>query len=120
MKYLLDENLPFWLAGDLRTAGIDAADVREISRPGLADDAVYRLALRNKRHLVSANYKDFGNPLLFPPTKSTGIIIIRMPRCSVRTVAALVGGFLKGAKESEVSGYLIVLEPTRVRRSRPR
>ena len=120
MKFLLDENLPYWLAADLRAAGVDAVDIREISRPGLPDDAVYRHALRGKRHLISAYYKDFGNPLLFAPTKYTGIIVVRMPRCSVRTVAAIVARFIKGAREAELSGYLTILEPTRVRRSRPR
>lgn len=31
-----------------------------------------------------SNYKDFGNPLLFPPTAATGIIVVRMPKSSVR------------------------------------
>ena len=85
----------------------------------LDDDAVYGLAIKGKRHLVSANYKDFGNPLLYPPTKTTGIVVIRMPKCSARSVASLVTGFLQRAKESELSRCLTVLEPTRARRSRP-
>lgn len=118
MRFLIDENLPAWLAGDLRAGGLDAEDVREIGRCGLMDDEVYRLALRAHRHIVSANYKDFGNPLLFPPTKQVGIVIIRMPKCTVRALSALVAAFLGAAKPNEIAGCLVVLEPNRSRRRR--
>lgn len=116
MRFLLDENLPAWLAPDLRARGLDVQDVRELGRPGLPDEAVYALALRERRHLVSANYKDFGNPLLFPPTRSTGILIVRMPKCSVRETAAHILRFLTSVKPADLAGCLIVLETTRLRR----
>lgn len=118
LRFLLDENLPVWLAGDLRKSGLDAEDVREIAGPGLEDDEVYRLALRGRRHLVSTNYKDFGNPLRYPPMRQTGIVIVRMPKCSVKTVADHLVRFLTGVEQSELSRTLIILEPSRLRRRR--
>lgn len=84
----------------------------------MLDDEVYRLALRTRRHIVSANYKDFGNPLLFPPTRQVGIVVVRMPKCTVRAVAAHVAAFLTAAKPNETAGCLVVLEPNRSRRRR--
>lgn len=118
MKFLLDENLPWWLAADLRKLGLNAVDIRETAKPGLPDDAVYARALRDRRHLVSANYRDFGNPLLFPPTSSTGIICVRMPKCSVQTVAEHVTRYLSTVKQADISGCIIVLEMTRLRKKK--
>jgi predicted nuclease of predicted toxin-antitoxin system len=116
VKFLLDENLPAWLAPDLRRMDIDAVDVREIGRVGMADDEVYALAKREKRHLISSNYKDFRNPLLYPPTPLIGIVVVRLPKCSVRTAVEHVTRYLARVKQSDLAGCLIVLESTRLRR----
>jgi predicted nuclease of predicted toxin-antitoxin system len=118
VKFLLDENMPAWLAPELRKLKLDAVDIREVGRAGMADDEVYAIAKREKRHLISANYKDFGNPLLYPPTPAIGIVVVRLPKCSVKTVAEHVTRYLSSVKQSDLVGCLVVLESTRLRRKK--
>jgi hypothetical protein len=76
------------------------------------------LANAGQRVLVSANYKHFANVVLFPPAKSSGILVVRMPKCSIETVMARIEDILATAEESHLSGCLTIVEPGRVRRRR--
>ena len=118
MRILVDENLPRSLAQRLRRAGHDAVDLRELGRGGAADPAVVALAKAGQGVLVSANYKHFANVVLFPPAKSSGILVVRMPKCSIETVMARIEHVLATTQESRLRGCLTIVEPGRVRRRR--
>ncbi|MBI4056198.1 MAG: DUF5615 family PIN-like protein [Elusimicrobia bacterium] len=97
LRLLLDENLPDWISETLRQKGLDAVDIREIGGSGLSDEEVYNRAQSEKRHIVSSNFKQFGNPILFPPSKHTGIVVLRLPKCSTHTMASRLIDFLSNA-----------------------
>jgi predicted nuclease of predicted toxin-antitoxin system len=116
MRVLVDENLPRSLAGRLRQAGHDAIDLRERGLAGLSDTEVLALANSESRVLVSGNHKHFANVLLFPPARSCGIVVVRMPKCTIQAVMARIERVLAALREPHVRGSLIIVDPTRVRR----
>ena len=116
MRVLVDENLPRSLAQRLRQAGHDAVDLRDLDRAGASDTEVLALANDQDRVLVSANHKHFGNVLLFPPAQSCGIVVVRMPKCTIETAMARIESVLAALRESQIRGSLIIVDPSRVRR----
>ncbi|MBI4063267.1 MAG: hypothetical protein HY401_03080 [Elusimicrobia bacterium] len=60
----------------------------------------------------------FGNPLLYPPKPRTGIVVLRLPKFSVKATERRLVDFLSKVQDSEVASHLIVLEPTRIRRKK--
>ncbi|MFW6162648.1 MAG: DUF5615 family PIN-like protein [Planctomycetota bacterium] len=116
MRVLVDENLPRSLSQRLRQAGHDAVDVRGLGRAGASDTEVLALANDQDRVLVSANHKHFGNILLFPPSESCGIVVVRMPKCTIEMVMARIESVLGALRGSHIRGALIIVDPSRVRR----
>ena len=49
MRFLVDEDLPRSLAGELRAAGVDAADVRDVGLRGRTDEEVLAYAAGDGR-----------------------------------------------------------------------
>ena len=89
MRILVDENLPRSLAVRLRRAGHDAVDLRELGRTGIPDAEVLAIANADERILLSANYKHFGNIVLFPPAESCGHLGSRATGQSLREESRL-------------------------------
>jgi len=116
MRVLVDENLPRSLARRLSQAGHDAVDLRDLGRGGASDTQVLALANEQDRVLVSANHKHFANVLLFPPAQSCGIVVVRMPKCTIETVMARIQSVLARLRESHIRRSLIIVDPSRVRR----
>ncbi|HPD14501.1 MAG TPA: DUF5615 family PIN-like protein [Planctomycetota bacterium] len=118
MRLLVDKNLPRSFVHRLRQAGHDALDLREIGRTGASDAEVLALANRDARVVLSGNHRHFANVLLFPPAKSQGIVVVRMPKCTIQAVMARVESVLATLGEAHIRGSLIIVDPTRVRRRR--
>jgi predicted nuclease of predicted toxin-antitoxin system len=116
MRVLVDENLPRSLARRLCEAGHDAVDLRDLGRGGASDTEVLAIAVKQDRVVVSANHKHFGNVLLFPPAQSRGIVVVRMPKCSIKTVMTRIENVLASLSESHVRGSLIIVDASHVRR----
>ena len=118
MRFLIDENLPRSLARQLRARGSDALDLREMGLAGVTDEKVAAIARAEGRAIITANYHHFGNPLLFPPAEGAGIVVVKMPRCSMRTLVGHLTSFLTTVSPDRLHGALTVVEPHRVRRFR--
>lgn len=58
-RFLLDENLSPWAAVELRKVGVDVVHLRDRGILGVDDAAVFALAYREDRVLVTANVGDF-------------------------------------------------------------
>jgi len=84
MKFLIDENLPISLKKKLSEKGYDVFDIREIGKSGATDEEVIKIASEFNCFLISANHKHFANIVMFPPFQYNGIIIVKMPRCSIQ------------------------------------
>jgi predicted nuclease of predicted toxin-antitoxin system len=118
MRILVDENLPRSLAPRLRRAGHDAVDLRELGKTGISDPDILALANADQRVVVSANYKHFANILLYPPAKSHGILVVRMPKCTMQALMARIEDALANAPEAAFQACLTIVEPGRIRRRR--
>ena len=116
MKFLVDENLPRNLATRLLSDGHDAIDVRKTNKIGLSDEEIIKVAQQESRILITANYKHFANILLFPPKKSPGIVVIRMPHCSINEMIKHTLKAISSLKESDILHSLIILEVHRIRK----
>ncbi|MBM4040349.1 MAG: hypothetical protein FJ290_17720 [Planctomycetes bacterium] len=116
MRILVDENLPRSLAHRLRRAGHDALDLRELGRTGASDAEVFALANADDRVVLSGNHRHFANVLLFPPAGSRGIVVVRMPKCTIQAVMARIESVLAALSDAHVRGSLIIVDPIRIRR----
>lgn len=64
-EFLIDEDLPRSLAPELRAAGFDTQDVRDIGLRGMPDDVVLASARSANRILVTGDL-GFANLLRYP------------------------------------------------------
>ncbi len=99
----------------LRAAGFEAEDVRDVALRGHSDDEISEYAKSRKLVLLTADL-GFGNVLRFPIGTHAGIVIARFPN-EIATDAltrALVSA-LQDIKLDEISGNILIVEPGRVR-----
>jgi len=78
LRFLTDEDIPRSTARILRDAGFDAVDVRDVGLRGKSDALVYAYAQREGRLLITCDL-GFSNILKFPPSKSVGLLVVRIP-----------------------------------------
>ena len=116
MKFLIDENLPKRIAYDLEHRGVDAIDLRNTKLVGCSDEELVILARKEERIIITANYKHFGNILLFPPQETPGITAIKMPKLTMSHVSSRIVDFIALTGESKLRKKLTILEPARARR----
>ena len=116
MRFLADESCDFAIVRALRNAGHDVTAVAQIS-PAASDRAVLALARSEARILLTED-KDFGVLAYAGGQETAGVILIRFPADArsrlgetVVSVIAEIGERLRGA--------FVVVEPGRVRLSRP-
>lgn len=78
LRFLTDEDVPRSTARALRDAGFDALDVRDVGLRGHSDADVYAYAQKDDRILITCDM-GFSNILNFPPSKSRGLVVVRIP-----------------------------------------
>jgi len=115
MKFKLDENLGARTQRLFRDAEHDVATVWEESLQGSTDQALFDVCYQEKRCLVTLDL-DFANVLRFPPSRTAGIVVLRVPKNpSLATLTQLVRQFLQALSQEPVSGRLWVVEMGRIR-----
>jgi predicted nuclease of predicted toxin-antitoxin system len=115
MKLKLDENLSRSVAELFRTAGHDAATVRDQGLQGAPDEKVFEVSAREGRVLVTLD-RDLGQVLRFPPDASAGIIVIDAgPQASHQALLARVRELLRTLTTRSPDRELWIVEPGRVR-----
>jgi predicted nuclease of predicted toxin-antitoxin system len=78
VKFKLDENLGRATAEVLLEAGFDVVTASDQRLEGALDRDVIECCAREERCLVTLD-AEFGNPLLFPPHRYRGIVLLRIP-----------------------------------------
>ena len=112
MKFLADESCDFSVVKALRTAEYDVVAVCEIA-PRAEDTKVIDMALHDERILVTED-KDFGQLVFAHGHKSNGVILLRY-NAPVRSKIAEDVVRVVRAREKELAGCFVVIQPGRIR-----
>ena len=113
--FLVDEDLPRNLASELRAAGIDAIDIRDVNLGGSLDAAVFEYAVKSHRVIVTGDL-DFSNVLTYPLSSHRGIAVARLPgELSVALTNKRIVDAITGLAGEELTAALVIIEPDRVR-----
>ena len=107
MRFLIDEDVDVRLIGVLRRWGHEAIRVPAGTRNG----AVMRLACDTQRALITRD-ADFTDSVVFPPSKTPGIIHVDIHPPRFAPIAASLKSLLTDAPESVLTGRLFVLDET--------
>ena len=104
-KLIADENLRREVIEFLRKQGYGI----KVPAKGLKNGQVLSLALEEKRVLLTHD-KDFLDPLLYPPTKTDGIVVIRIHPPTVSEICAALEDLFNKLSPEHLNKKLIVLE----------
>jgi predicted nuclease of predicted toxin-antitoxin system len=115
MKWKLDENFGSRAAHLLLAAGHDAETVVQEKLGGASDEKVFETCVRERRSLLTLDI-DFADVLRFPPHKTAGIAVLRLPgNPSLHLIENLVRNLLGFLARESIDGRLWIVEPGRVR-----
>ena len=115
MKLKLDENFGTRTQSLFRAAGHDVETVYQEDLSGATDRQVYSACIAENRCLVTLDL-DFANVLRFPPDRTAGISVIRLPRNpSLPILEQLVRHFLEALEQIPIAGRLWIVEIDRIR-----
>lgn len=123
MRLKLDENLGDSIASLIRGRGHDVESVASQHLLGCPDKTLIELCNSERRTLVSLD-KEFGSPLIYPPHRYAGVVLIRLPSRARRAdLDAAASAFLAAADALDpgvdLTGKLWIAQPDRVREYRP-
>lgn len=112
VTFLADESCDFAVVRALRAAGYSVEAICELS-PGMPDEAVLALAVKNGRLLLTED-KDFGEWIYAHEQAMAGVLLIRYP---ANTRAAMVKTIVDLIEQhgEDLTGSYTVLEPGRAR-----
>jgi len=115
LKLKLDENLGKRVADLFQAAGNDTATVPGERMSGAADSELIKRCHSEGRAIVTLDL-DFGNPLLFKPSKYHGIAVLRPPEPVSRgDLEDLCRTLIEGLTQEQLDGKLWIVERGRIR-----
>lgn len=114
MQFKLDENLPLSVQALLLERGHDAHTVAQEGLTGAEDAAVITAAVNEVRIRVTLDV-DFADMRAYPPTRHTGVWVLRPERQSIQAIESVIENALKLAENEPTAGRLWVIDEQRVR-----
>ncbi|MBI5788204.1 MAG: DUF5615 family PIN-like protein [Candidatus Schekmanbacteria bacterium] len=115
MKFKLDENFGNRTQELFRAKGYDVQSVLSQRLSGCSDSNLYEVCYAEQRCLITLDL-DFADVLRFPPSRSYGIVVIRISRNNrYALLELLVRQFLNALSEMSVTGKLWIVEMGRIR-----
>ena len=115
MRFLVDNARSPRLAQELLAAGHDALHVRELGLHSADDAALFELAVRQGRTLVSED-TDFGTILALRAAVGPSVILFRrMPDRSAATLSRLLLANLSVVEAALDAGAIVIFDAHRIR-----
>jgi predicted nuclease of predicted toxin-antitoxin system len=115
MRFKLDENLGKSIQQIFQEAGHDVQTVLDEKMRGCSDQTVYEACCSENRCLVTLDL-DFANILRFPPEKTAGIVVFRIPKnTDLAKLRELVIQFLEAIERMPIAQQVWIVEPRRIR-----
>ena len=108
-SFLVDEDLPRWLAEALLKAGHKAVDVRDVGLRGKPDEEIHRYASKQGLTLITGDV-ELGSLSKHPPLPE-GTLLVRIPEnlsadLRVKQILAAVQGLTR----EDLAGHIGVIE----------
>ena len=115
MKFKLDENFGTRTQELFRSLGHDVETVRSQKLQGCSDQNLYEVCCTENRCLVTLDL-DFADVVRFPPSRSSGIVVIRVPHNpSLALLEQMARQFLRTAAQFTLEKSLLIVEVGRIR-----
>jgi len=114
MKFLVDNALSPWMAGELRRLGHDAVHVRELGMASASDAEILVLAAREGRVVLTAD-TDFGTILARTRAASPSVVIFRQSDKRPARVLELLAANLGRIGPYLERGAVVVFQDRRIR-----
>lgn len=105
MTIFVDENIPLMTVDALRAMGHDVRDIRGTPNEGLRDDALWEVAQREKRLLITTD-KGFAH---YRMGSHYGILIVQLRQPNRRRIHRRIMQALERFADTEWPGLLIVM-----------
>jgi predicted nuclease of predicted toxin-antitoxin system len=115
VKFLIDNALSPVMAEGLRQAGHDASHVRDYGMAAADDEAIFNLAAREERVIVSAD-TDFGTLLSsYQKAKPSVVLLRRISQRRPEQQTALLLANLPNIVDALEKGSIVVFDEKRIR-----
>ena len=114
-KFKLDEHFGKRFQALFLSAGFDTETVRDENLQGISDLQLFKVCNQESKCLVTLDL-DFSDIIRFPPSESTGIVILR-PRkgVTIKDLEKLVLELIEYIKKNPVKNQLWIVEKDRIR-----
>jgi predicted nuclease of predicted toxin-antitoxin system len=114
MRLYLDQMLHSDLAAILRRHGHDVVRASEIGQARADDSEILDKASRAARTVVTLD-KDFGDWVVLPLTRHSGVIRVKIHPPLAANIAAALLPFLEAHRQEQFCNHLVILSSTSVR-----
>jgi len=119
MKLKLDENLGRRGRELLLANGFDVETVLSQGLCGATDHALIDVCRSEKRCLVTLDF-DFSNPVVFPPDKYAGIVVLKLPKDpTITDILDCLRTLVRAVDPCDLAGKLRIVSKFRIREYSP-